>query len=425
MRLLITGATGYIGERLARYALAQGHEVIAATRRSPGAGVEWMPFDLSDTAEIVLPAGIKAVFHLATITNSDVINPDLEVAAARRLIKASAQAGARMVFVSSQTAREGAPTAYGRTKWRIEREVLAAGGWIVRPGQVYGGPERALFGTLTETMRKLPVVPAFFPCPEIQPVHVDDLVVALFKVAGPKNTSSSMWRVGAVEPVSFTNFLRTIARERVRRVRVPVPVPVVLVRLAGIILGERLRKKLGLDQLMSLFDLPRMETAHDLQSLGVSLRPLSSGMTRSGNGRRRNLIREGRALLIYVLKLEPTSSLLRRYVRCIEQVRDGQAIHLPEFALRAPLTIALLDDRAAFPTPMKLEFTWRLNAAVVLAEASVQGARRFLGLGETVGVVIGLARMTRAVALELWWRVSGWVCAPLLKPVLRKSGLSK
>jgi uncharacterized protein YbjT (DUF2867 family) len=414
MKLLITGATGYIGERLVQHALSLGHNIIAASRQPLGSQVAWLPFDLSN-ADISLPDGVDVVFHLAATTTSSLIDPELELTAAQHLIKSAEKVGAKIIFVSSQTARENAPTAYGRTKWQIERLVLVAGGWVIRPGQVYGGYERALFGVLVNVLRRLPVIPAFLPAPKIQAIHVDDLVAALLNCAESNIIPASVLYVGATKPVSFTDFLRTIARVRVRRYRLAIPVPVFLVRLASTLSGG----EFGLDRLVSLFDLPAMDTERDLHLLGVTLRPLSSGMTRSGNGRRRGLIREGHALLAYVLKAKPTLTLVRRYVRGIERVRGGQPLYLPEFVLRLPVAIALLDN----VVPAGSDFSWRLDAAVMLAEASVQGARRFLAIGETSGFVISLIRMTYAVTLELWWRILSLVIRPFLRPVLCNLGV--
>lgn len=415
MKLVVTGATGYIGERLVRQALSQGHEVIAASRQPLNVQVDWIPFDLCSTSEIRLSGTVDAVLHLAAMTASSAINPNIEVAAARRLIKVAEQAGAKVIFVSSQTARENAPTAYGRTKWQIEKLVLAAGGWVVRPGQVYGGSERALFGTLVSTVRKLPFIPAFLPAPKVQPVHVDDLVSALLHCAASNSVPSSVLCVGATVPVSFTNFLHTIARERLQQFRLLIPVPIFLIRLVKLIVPSRLEDKLGLERLNSLFDLPVMDTKNDLQLLGVTLRSLSPGMTRSGNSRRRNLIREGQALLAYILKVKPTSTLVRRYVRCIESIRGGSPLHLPRFMLRFPVAIALLEEPSIQSTPTGAEFAWRLNASVVLAEASIQGAHRFLAVGAPSGFISDLRHMAYAIVLEVWWRILSLAAAPVLR----------
>ena len=408
MRLLVTGATGYIGERLCRRARADGHEVIAATRHRPqDARIEWVPFDFAAYNELRLPAQVDVVIHLAAVTRHDAVDPETEIAAARHLIAAALQGGATFIFVSSQVARADAPTLYGRTKWQIERIALDAGGWAVRPGQVYGGPERGLFGVLVDAVRKLPAIPAFVPAPRIQPIHLDDLVDGLLRCCASPPGTPRVLCLGSETPVSFTDFLGAIARDRVGRDRPPLPIPVVLVRLVVTLLGANLSSRSGLDKLNSLFDLPAMRTSDDLAALGMTLRPLSSGMTKRGEDGRRRLIREGRALLAYVLKTEPPVGSIKRYVRGIEDLRGGQAMGLPAWMLNRPATIALLDAPSTQATTRGQEFHWRLDAAIVLAEASVQGATRFLGLGGRSGLVIDGLRMAGAVFRAAAWRLLG------------------
>jgi len=55
-----------------------------------------------------------------------------------------------------------APTSYGKTKWEIEQLVLAARGYVVRPGQVYGGESNGLFGELIKFAKKSPIFQPFY-----------------------------------------------------------------------------------------------------------------------------------------------------------------------------------------------------------------------------------------------------------------------
>lgn len=278
MKLLITGATGYIGARLAVHAHMLGHDIISASRRPLGQQYAWLPFELSVGSEIRIPPGTDAVFHLAanTVPQSD---EEIEVNAAINLLNATKQRGAKFVFVSSQTAREDAPTSYGRIKWRIERAVLSAGGWVVRPGQVYGGQEEGLFGFLVRYLKNSPIIPAFLPSPLIQPVHIDDLVRGLLKILDLKDISPSILYLGMDEPITFTFFLQAIAKYRLKKCRLFIPIPVPLMRFCIIYFGSYIHPRFGLDRLMSLFELPLMHTSSTLQLLGLSLRPLSDGLT--------------------------------------------------------------------------------------------------------------------------------------------------
>lgn len=413
MKIVVTGATGYIGQRLIRAARLAGHEVLALSRRQMlQSGVTWQPFDLADVTSLSLPHDVDAVFHLAAETQHAHGAEQIERAAAQRLIDAASAVGAGLVFVSSQTARADAPTGYGMIKWQIERATLAAGGWVVRAGQVYGGPERGLFGVLCALVRRIPVIPAFIPAPVVQPVHVDDLAKAL--LACLKVAPSSVLCVASPECISFTSFLQTIAWERTGRRLPSIPVPRLLIRATAMVLGPGLSGKLGLDRLGSLFALQRMETAADLQKLSLTLRPLSTGRGR------RELFREGSALLAYVLRMQPQGALVRRYVMAIETLRTGQALRMPEVVRRVPALLALLDGAGGVDAAFQDELTWRLNAALMLAEASPQGARRFLGLGQPAGFLRSGARMSLAVVLEICRRVVQLVLWPLLARVGRR-----
>lgn len=417
MRVVVTGATGYIGSCLTYLASRRGHDVVIASRQRPSTfSASWLIYDLSSNNLVALPVGTGVVVHLAAnTTHSNRLEEECEIVAAQRLIKAAQEVGAKFIFVSSQTARADAPTAYGRTKWRIEQEVLSAGGWVVRPGQVYGGELRGLFGMLVKTVRQLPILPAFMPDPKVQPIHVDDLAEGLLRIVEHAELPSGVFCLGAPKPISFSIFLGEIAQSRLRCRRGFVPVPVVVINTLALALGESLRTRLGLERLRSLFDLPVMATASDLRQLELTLRPLRSGMHPSSNDRRRGLLREGCALLTYVLKEPPCSDVLRRYVRAIELLRDGRALGLPQTFLGYPILLSLLDGSPWINKTVVAEFSWRLDAATLLAEATPSGAYRFLGLGCEQGWLSSLLSMTNAVVREIFWRVLRVVFLPLTR----------
>lgn len=390
MKLVVTGATGYVGQRLVRRALAAGHTVVAATRRAPEPAVAWTPFDLMEPGTLAPLEGADAILHLAAATGDAAVDEAAELRAALALLDAARGASARLVFVSSQTARADAPTPYGRSKWRIEQALLPAGAAVVRPGQVYGGPARGLFGTLVQAVRRLPVLPAFLPAPTVQPVHVDDLAEALLRCAADASLAGRVLCIGEPGPVSFTRFLQAIARGRLHRSRPLLPVPAALVRLAARVLPAP-----PLQRLASLFELrPMPRAAEDLERLGLTLRPLASGMAASGSDRRRHLLLEARAMLHYVLRQRPAPALLRRHVRCVEALHGGAPLGLAGAALCA-LGVGVREGQEA-----GVELRPRLDAAVAIAEASPQGAPRFLPTHGSAGPVRAVLRMARGTLFE-------------------------
>ncbi len=150
MTIAVTGATGFVGQTLLDQA---GREVRALARKpqGPRERVEWIAGDLADKPALTsLLAGAEAVIHVAGVVNA----PDPagfeagNVAGTLNVIEAAVAAGVpRLVFVSSLAAREPSLSAYGASKARAEKLVMASGlDWtIVRPPGIYGPRDTEYF----------------------------------------------------------------------------------------------------------------------------------------------------------------------------------------------------------------------------------------------------------------------------------------
>jgi nucleoside-diphosphate-sugar epimerase len=421
MKLVITGATGYIGQRLAALAAASGHEVICATRQPCPAPYTWLPYDLRGPAPD-FPIGTQALIHLAAdVSNTAHSDADDEVRAAQALIECAHQGSAKFIFISSQTAGATAPSVYGRTKWRIEQQVLAAGGTVIRPGQVYGGPERGLFGLLSGMVRRSPFIPILLPAPCVQPIHVDDLAASILAIVERDDMRAETLNLAAVQPIAFDRFLMSIATHRVRTTRLPVPVPVVLLRLLRRSLGRSLSTKVGLERIFSLIQLPPMDSERSLQRVGIALRLLAYGMHRSGHGQRRGLLQEAEVVLGYLLKRPPPRTLVRRYARALERAGKRHPVLQSRLLTRWPILLALLDDPGILHKPDGQELAWRLQVALGIAEASRQGVRVFLGDPQPRSLVATLVALGLTAAKALVWKLAALACRPFARQLMLES----
>ncbi|WP_431145291.1 NAD-dependent epimerase/dehydratase family protein [Pseudomonas alvandae] len=418
MKLVITGATGYIGQRLAALAAASGHEVICATRQPCPARYTWLPYDLRGPAPD-FPVGTQALIHLAADTsNTAHRDADDEVRAAQALIERAHQGSAKFIFISSQTAEATAPSVYGRTKWRIEQQVLAAGGAVIRPGQVYGGPERGLFGLLSGMVRRSPFIPILVPAPCVQPIHVDDLAASILAVVERDDMRAEILNLGAVQPIAFGRFLMSIATHRARTTRLPIPVPVVLLRLLRRSLGQSLSTKVGLERMFSLIQLPPMDSERSLQRIGIALRPLAYGMHRSGHGQRRGLLQEAAVVLTYLLKHPPPKNLVRRYARALERAGKRHPVLQSRLLTRWPILLALLDNSGVLLKPEGRELAWRLHVALGIAEASRQGALVFLGDQQPRSLVATVVALGLTALKALVWKLAALACRPFARQLI-------
>ena len=165
MRILVTGATGFIGRSLVPALARQGHFVRAAardpSRLAAGPNIEpvSMP-DLSTTADwCEMLDDVTHVVHLAGIAHAPGALPDdvysrINTEAAVELAEQAKGRIERFILMSSVRAQAGlsSPTAiteadppspteiYGRTKLAAERQVAASGVdfTVLRPAVVYG-----------------------------------------------------------------------------------------------------------------------------------------------------------------------------------------------------------------------------------------------------------------------------------------------
>ncbi len=142
-RVLVTGGAGFIGRRLVRALLAEGHEVTVADLRAfPDPGVRTLIGDLCDpeAAARALEPGTEAIIHLAAVTSvlASVQDPVsthlLNVDATARLLELARENEVGTFLLASTNAVVGSGSAPGEVI--TERTVL-------RPLTPYGATKAA------------------------------------------------------------------------------------------------------------------------------------------------------------------------------------------------------------------------------------------------------------------------------------------
>jgi nucleoside-diphosphate-sugar epimerase len=420
MKIAVTGSTGYVGRRLHLAASYKGHKVISLSRHAEGMlPSDWIQYDLSSPKSIDLPSDVDVIIHLAANTSfRGELGEHEEIEAAKRLISTAKAGGMRLIFISSQTARIDAPTTYGRIKFQIEQLVVASGGTAIRPGLVYGGPSNGLYGELIRLVKRFYVLPMFLPAPRIQPIHVDDLVIGILKVAESSPDSiGPIVMLGSVNSISFTHFLQSIGRYRLRTLRIFIPFPSIIIRLLSGILAKIVG---GIVRLNSLFNLVEMKTKTDLDILDLNLRPLVSGLNVSGSNGRRALLMEGFAFYVYIVGAKNKKVNMRNYVRVIERLRNSVALKFPFWHQIWPFWIALIDSKKINQSPWTGEFRWRLKAATLLAEASTIGAINFIDPRGS-----GFMRSLNGILGALFFEIAISICKLLFSPFFQLLFLRK
>lgn len=215
-RIAVTGATGFVGGRVAQRLAARGDDVVALVRReSPelaADGVAQVIGGLSATEAI---AGCDTLVHAAATTGPALDDARaVNVTATRHLGAAAAAAGARYVHISTTSVYDrssmgdepvdetaplasidsapnpasSAPAAYGLSKAEGDRVVadLVADGLsaaVLRPPAVLGAGPTSTWGTRVPQRIRDREGWTMHPDTTFAWVHIDDLVDAILAAA--------------------------------------------------------------------------------------------------------------------------------------------------------------------------------------------------------------------------------------------------
>lgn len=246
----VFGGTGFLGRRLVRRLAAEGATVRIAVR-SPdrvrsvfGAAatdrIAVFRADVRDHASVAAAvAGADAVINVvsAYVEKPGVSFASVHQQGAQTVAQEAADASvARLVLVSGIGADPESGSPYIRARGRGElvvRQVFPSA-TIVRPSAMFG-PGDALFGTLADIVRLLPVVPLIGGGrTRLQPVYVEDVAEAIVRMLADRGAAGRTYELAGPgectlrELVSFA--LRLIDK---RRLLMPIPFAVaeILARL--------------------------------------------------------------------------------------------------------------------------------------------------------------------------------------------------
>jgi nucleoside-diphosphate-sugar epimerase len=248
MRILVTGATGFIGSMLCVRLAEAAHEVIASSRslvEQPGIFYVASP-ELGPAADWT-PAlsGIDTVVHLAGRAHVTAEQADAKTEQAyfrintegtRALAAQSTAAGVKhFIFLSSCHAIAGESddvltertvprpvTAYGRSKLAAEeaiKSVLADSdcAWtILRPPLVYGPGNKANFGLLVKLVKTGLPLPLASVRNRRSFIYVENLVDLISKCLGNAKAFGKVYLPSDGEDLSTAQLIEKIARAETR-----------------------------------------------------------------------------------------------------------------------------------------------------------------------------------------------------------------
>ena len=224
-RILVTGATGFVGRRLVPALLEKGHEVRAMTRnpeRYDGPG-EPVAGNVDERASLDEPLdGVEVAYYLVhSLDDEDFERKDAD--AARRFADAAAAHGVQQIVYLGGLGDDGELSPHLRSRREVEKLLGKTGVpvTVLRAGIVVGNGGISWEMT-RQLVKNLPamVVP-HWASTRTQPIALDDVIRYLVGVGGNEQATGQVYEIGGPEQLTYVEMLQG-ASEQINGRRVPI-----------------------------------------------------------------------------------------------------------------------------------------------------------------------------------------------------------
>jgi uncharacterized protein YbjT (DUF2867 family) len=295
VKVLVTGATGFVGPKVANAIVDAGHDV-RVLERKPGswseAGIrcqEAVQGDMVDPESLrQAVAGREVVVHLVAIRQARPQRfEQIMIEGTRSLIAAAKGAKVkRFVLMSALGTTEETKdlVPYYNAKWHEEKDLEASGleYVIFRPSFVFGR-DGGILPTFRKLARLTPVTPITGSGEQrIQPIWIDD-VAAYFAAAVDKpEAANRLFELGGPDVVSWNEFWERLKKTLGVR-RPSVHVPMAFMRLNALV-TERLPGNIPLTRdLLKMLEAGNnvVSDAAAVETFAIPLVPLDEQLRRA------------------------------------------------------------------------------------------------------------------------------------------------
>jgi uncharacterized protein YbjT (DUF2867 family) len=238
VKVLVAGASGFVGRRLGPALARAGHDVVAMTRNPAGYTGAGQPVygDVQDRATLGgALAGCQAAYYLV----HSLSDPDYErkdAAAAVAFGHAAARAGLdRIIYLGGLGDDSDTLSRHLHSRRLVEKLLGSAGVpvTVIRAGIIvgHGGISWELTRQLVEHLPAM-ITPRWVTT-RTQPIAVDDVVRYLLGVLALPQTAGRVFEIGGPEILQYISMLRRVAAIEGRPLPI-LPVPLLSPRLSSL-----------------------------------------------------------------------------------------------------------------------------------------------------------------------------------------------
>jgi len=244
MKILLTGATGYIGRRLLPALLENGHDVVCCVRAGNRFLTEFshpnlsaMEVDFLKTDDIdQLPLDIDAAYFLMHSMNVSTRNfENLEKCIAINFVQYINKTRAQQViYLSGLVPSSGEMSSHLRSRWEVEKilQLSQVPATILRAGIVVGSGS-ASFEIIRDLSEKLPfmVAPGWLNS-RCQPIAIRNVIQYLIGILGNPDCFGNTYDIGGPEILTYKEMLLGYAGVRKLKRRI-ITLPWITPRLSS------------------------------------------------------------------------------------------------------------------------------------------------------------------------------------------------
>lgn len=238
MKVLVAGASGFVGRRLCPALADDGHDVVAMTRNPGGYTGAGAPVygDVRDPGTLsTAMADCDAAYYLVhSLSDADFERTDAEAAAT--FGETAALAGLqRIIYLGGLGDDKDTLSAHLRSRRKVEKLLRTAGVpvTVIRAGIIvgHGGISWELTCQLVEHL-PIMITPRWVAT-RTQPIAVNDVVRYLVGVLALPAAAGRVFEVGGPEVLQYITMLRRVAAIQGRSITI-LPVPLLTPRLSSL-----------------------------------------------------------------------------------------------------------------------------------------------------------------------------------------------